>query len=295
VPAVDPKGRTDLHLLRPLPHIVWLICVYLPPILFILVPLGAFLASGFWYVEDNQIVQEFTLRNYSEFIHNPLYWLVLSQTMLTAFGVTVVCVLFAYPVAAFINLLPSRFQFPALIVIVLPLLLSYIIKIYAIRAILGYRGFLNQALVGIGVLDEPSKALLFNQTTLLFTLASVLLPFTVLPIYTALRQIPRSLYDASADLGASALSTIVRVVFPLTLPGVISGAVFTYVLALGDFVTAQMVGGPNAFSFGKIIFSQFGIAYNWPMGAALASILLVICLLLIVTAGLLSTRLVRRQ
>src|SRR5262245_55100523 len=275
-------------------RLVWIACVYLPPILFILLPLGAFLISGFWRMENGRIVHDLTLDNYFEFFRNPLYWTVFSKTMLTALGVTCVCVLFAYPIAAFINLLPERWQFPTLVVFVLPLLLSYIIKIYAIRSILGFRGFLNQALVGLGILDAPSKALLFNQGALLFTLAIVLLPFTVLPIFTALRQIPPSLLDASADLGASIASTFRRIILPLTIPGVVSGAVFTYVLALGDFVTAQMVGGPNAFSFGKIIFSQFGVAFDWPMGAALATILLCVCLLLIAAAGWIAAHAVRR-
>jgi spermidine/putrescine transport system permease protein len=293
--AQEPGGRiAETWRDGPWPRVIWIACVYLPPILFVLLPLGAFLVSGFWHVENSQIVREITLRNYAEFFHNPLYWTVFSQTMLTALGVTAVCLLLAYPVAAFISMLPARGQFPALVVIVLPLLLSYIIKIYAIRSILGYRGFLNQALVGLGLLETPSKALLFNQTALLFTLAIVLLPFTVLPIFTALKQIPRALIDASFDLGASPFSTFRRVIFPLTVPGVVSGSVFTYVLALGDFVTAQMVGGPNAFSFGKIIFSQFGIAYDWPMGAALATILLIVCLVLIAGAGLVSARAVRR-
>ena len=272
---------------------LWLAVVYLPPILFILLPLGAFLVSGFWRVENSQIVRDLTLKNYAEFFSNPLYWTVFVQTTLTALSVTLICVLFAYPVAVFVVLLPARWQFPALVVIVLPLLLSYIIKIYAIRSILGQRGFLNQGLMAFGLLDAPSKAFLFNQHALIGTLAVVLLPFTVLPIFTSLRQIPPSLLQASADLGAGIASTFRRVVLPLTLPGIVSGAVFTYVLALGDFITAQMVGGPNVFSFGKIIFSQFGLAYDWPMGAALATILLLACALLIAAAGALSNRLLR--
>lgn len=290
LPADNAAGEARVRFGR----LTWAACVYLPPILFILLPLGAFLVSGFWRVENSRIVRELTLENYVEFFRNPLYWTVFAQTMLTALGVTAVCVMLAYPVAAFINLLPRRWQFPALVIVVLPLLLSYIIKIYAIRSILGFRGFLNQALVGLGILEAPSKALLFNQGALLFTLAIVLLPFTILPIFTALRQIPLSLIDASADLGASGISTFRRIILPLTIPGVVSGAVFTYVLALGDFITAQMVGGPNAFSFGKIIFSQFGIAYDWPMGAALGTILLCVCLLLIAVAGLAASRAVRR-
>jgi spermidine/putrescine transport system permease protein len=173
--------------------------------------------------------------------------------------------------------------------------MSYIIKIYAVRSILGFRGFLNQGLMAVGLIEEPSKAFLFNQGALLGTLSLVLLPFTVLPIVVALRQIPQSLRDASTDLGAGTASTFFRVVLPLTMPGVISGAVFTYVLALGDFVTAQMVGGPNVFSFGRIVFSQFGIAFNWPLGAALATVLLIVCVVLIAAAGLLAQRLSRQR
>jgi spermidine/putrescine transport system permease protein len=272
---------------------LWLSLVYLPPLLFILLPLGAFLVSGFWRVEHSHIVRDLTLKNYAEFFANPLYWTVFIRTMLTALSVMVVCVLLAYPVAVFVLLLPQRAQFPALVVITMPLLLSYIIKIYAIRSILGQRGFLNQGLLALGLIDAPSKAFLFNQNALIGTLSIVLLPFTVLPIFTSLRQIPPSLLQASADLGAGIGSTFRRVVLPLTLPGIVSGAVFTYVLALGDFVTAQMVGGPNVFSFGKIIFSEFGLAYDWPMGAALATILLVACVLLIAVAGALANRLLR--
>jgi spermidine/putrescine transport system permease protein len=276
-------------------RLAWIALVYLPPILFILLPLGAFLVSGFWRVEDERMVHAFTLENYATFFREPLYWTVFLRTMLTALGVTVVCVLLAYPIAVFVTSLPERLQFPTLVVVVLPLLMSYIIKIYAVRSILGFRGFLNQGLMAAGLIDEPSKAFLFNQGALLGTLSLVLLPFTVLPIVVALRQIPQSLRDASTDLGAGTMSTFFRVVLPLTMPGVISGAVFTYVLALGDFVTAQMVGGPNVFSFGRIVFSQFGIAYNWPLGAALATVLLVVCVVLIAAAGLVAARLSRSR
>jgi spermidine/putrescine transport system permease protein len=276
-------------------RLAWLAIVYLPPILFILLPLGAFLVSGFWRVEDERMVRTFTLENYETFFRDPLYWTVFLRTMLTALGVTLVCVLLAYPIAVFVTALPERWQFPTLVIVVLPLLMSYIIKIYAVRSILGFRGFLNQGLMAVGLIEEPSKAFLFNQGALLGTLSLVLLPFTVLPIVVALRQIPQSLRDASTDLGAGAASTFFRVVLPLTMPGVISGAVFTYVLALGDFVTAQMVGGPNVFSFGRIVFSQFGIAFNWPLGAALATVLLIVCVVLIAAAGLLAQRLSRQR
>ena len=110
----------------------------------------------------------------------------------------------------------------------------------------------------------------------------ILLPFAMLPIFIALERIPRSIVDASADLGACAFQTFRDVVWPLSMQGTIVGATFTFVLALGDFITPQMVGGTSGFTFGRIIYSQFGFAFNWPFGAALSVILLVVVLIAIV-------------
>ena len=106
----------------------------------------------------------------------------------------------------------------------------------------------------------------------------LLLPFAILPIFVALERIPRSLFEASADLGGSAWATFRRVVLPLSLPGALIGASFTFVLALGDFVTPQMVGGMSGITFGRIVYRQFGLAFNWPFGAALSVILAVVVL-----------------
>ena len=161
--------------------------------------------------------------------------------------------------------------------------MSYIIKLYAIRSILGFRGFLNKLLVP-DILDEPSKLFLFNLTAVQITLSAILLPFAILPIYLSLERIPRSLSDASADLGGGWWQTFRRITLPLSLPGVLGGGLFTYVLALGDFVTPQMVGGTRGLTYGRVLHSQFGMAFNWPFGATLAMILLVVSLAIIVVA-----------
>ena len=160
------------------------------------------------------------------------------------------------------------------LVFVIPLMMSYIIKIYAIRAILGGNGFLNRILLYLGIIDQPLTFLIFNLQAVLLTLSVILLPFAILPIFIALERIPRNILDASADLGASSWQTFRSVIWPLSLQGTIVGATFTFVLALGDFVTPQMVGGTSGFTFGRIIYSQFGFAFNWPFGAALSVILL---------------------
>jgi len=165
--------------------------------------------------------------------------------------------------------------------LLVPLLMSYIIKIYAIRSILGGNGFLNRALLATGLIDEPLTIFVFNLNAVLLTLTVLLIPFAVLPIFLSLEKLPRNLLDASADLGASELQTFLKVVLPLSLPGVIAAASFVFVLAIGDFLTPLMVGGNSGFTFGRIIYSQFGTAYNWPFGSALSVLLCVVIVIAI--------------
>src|SRR5262245_29847585 len=116
----------------------------------------------------------------------------------------------------------------------------------------------------------------FNLNSVLLTLTVLLIPFAVLPIFLSLERIPQSLHQASADLGASNTQTFWRITLPLSLPGAVSAASFVFVLAIGDFLTPQMVGGQSGFTFGRIIYSQFGTAFNWPFGAALSAILAIL-------------------
>ena len=113
----------------------------------------------------------------------------------------------------------------------------------------------------------------------------IYLPFVVLPIFLALERIPRTLLQASIDLGAGTWDTFRRIVLPLSMPGTIGGALFAFVLALGDFVTPQMVGGTTGFTIGRVIYSQFGLAFDWPFGSAIAAVLLMVALSGIALAG----------
>ncbi|HVR67335.1 MAG TPA: ABC transporter permease, partial [Verrucomicrobiae bacterium] len=169
--------------------------------------------------------------------------------------------------------LRGRLRYALLILVLVPLLMSYVIKIYAIRNILGGNGLLNKTLLWLGLIDEPLKFFVFNLNAVLLALTVLLIPFAVLPIFLSLERIPRNLLEASVDLGASRLQTFARIILPMSLPGVISALTFVFVLAIGDFLTPQMVGGQSGFTFGRIIYSQFGTAFNWPFGAALSAIL----------------------
>lgn len=255
------------------------------PVCLVMLPIGAFLVMSFWGMQDGRIVPDVTLSNYAEFVGNESYRRTFLATLVLCGKVTLIGLLVGYPIAWAIWRLPARWQALMLLLFVIPMFMSYIVKIYTMRSILGLNGLLNQALIWLGVIEAPSTLLLYNQSAILVTMAVVFLPFVILPIYLSLERIPASLLAASADLGATPFTTFRRVVLPLSMPGTVAGALFTYVLALGDFVTPQMVGGPSGFTFGRVIWSQFGLAYNWPFGAAMAAVLLAVAVVLILAAA----------
>ncbi len=267
------------------------IAVYAGPVLFILLPLAAFLTYSFFWVEQVEMHYELTWRNYRRFFSDTVFVPVLWRTIVLCLGVAGLSILAGYPVACFLAARRGRDKYVLLLLLLVPLLMSYVIKIYAIRSILGGNGFLNRVLLGLGIIDQPLTFFVFNLNAVLLALTILLIPFAVLPIFLSLERIPRSLLDASADLGASQLQTFARVILPLSLPGVATAATFVFVLAIGDFLTPQMVGGQSGFTFGRIVYSQFGTAFNWPFGAALS----VILALIVVSAIALGNRLGRTR
>ena len=252
------------------------VLVFALPVTFILAPLAIFLSYSFFSVSHGEIDRTLTLANYVRFFTDPIFLPVFWNTCVLCLTVAAICVLLAYPAAYFLTTLQGRWRYVLLMLLMVPLLMSYVIKIYAIRSILGQNGFLNQALVGLGILDGPSSLFVFNMNAILLTLTLLLIPFAILPIFLTLERIPQVLLRASDDLGATAVQTFLRVTLPLSLPGVASAASFVFVLAIGDFLTPQMVGGVNGFTFGRVLYSQFGTAYNWPFGAALSVALAVV-------------------
>jgi spermidine/putrescine transport system permease protein len=254
------------------------------PIFFILIPLLSFLTYSFFWVKGTELhdsFQDLTFLNYVRIVTDQIYLHVLWRTTLLCLGVAGLAVLFGYPVAYFLASLQGRKKYVFLMLLLVPLLMSYVIKIYAIRSILGGNGFLNQFLMATGLIEHPVTFFIFSLEAILLALTVLLIPFAVLPIFLSLERLPRNLLEASADLGASELQTFLRVVLPMSLPGVIAAASFVFVLAIGDFLTPQMVGGTSGFTFGRIIYSQFGTAYNWPFGSALSVLLCAVVIIAI--------------
>ncbi len=270
----------------------WLIFLLMAavPVAFIVAPIGSFLLISFFRADKHEIIRELTLFNYINFFGNWTYLGTYLGTILLCLEVVVVSVLVGYPIAWFIWQQKGSRRYLMLLLAVVPLFMSYIVKLYTLRSMLGLNGLVNQMLLSLGILEKPSQLFLFNQRAVLITMVVIYLPFVILPIFLALERIPRSLLHASIDLGAGAWDTFRRIVLPLSFPGTVAGALFVFVLALGDFITPQMVGGTTGFTIGRVIFSQFGLAFDWPFGAAMAAILFLTALAGILMAGFAMSR-----
>ncbi len=260
------------------------------PILLIVAPLASFLAYSFFRMEGGQIVADFGLGNYRRIFTDAIFIPILWRTCLLCLAVAALAILIGFPVAFLLVNLKGRRRYLVLLMVLVPLLMSYIIKIYAIRSILGGTGFLNRFLLWTGLIDAPLTLFVFNLNAVLLTLTILLIPFAILPIFLSLERIPRDLIEASSDLGASNLQTFSRIIMPLCMPGIVTAASFVFVLAIGDFLTPQMVGGQSGFTFGRIVYSQFGTAFNWPFGAALATVMALVAIAVIAAGSRLEGR-----
>ena len=268
----------------------WTILSFLLVTIIILIPLISFLSYSFFTVDNVEIVHEFSLTNFKEFWSGEIYIPTFLRTLLLAFIVMLSCIIIGYPIAYFLAMYAGSSKYFILLILIIPLFMSYIIKIYMMRSILGYSGLINKLLIMMGLINEPSEFFLYNQNAVIITLIIILLPLIIIPTFTSLEKIPKNIIEASFDIGCKPFQSFRYVIFPISLPGLIVGAVFVFILALGDFVTPQLVGGTSGFTYGKIIYSNFGLAFNWPFGTALASILLVVSVVIIILTNSLTKK-----
>ena len=267
---------------------IWTIISFLLVIFLILIPLASFLSYSFFTVDGTDIIHEFSLFNFTEFFVDEIYINTLVRTIFLALVVMLTCILLGYPVAYFLARYAGKYKYAILLMLIIPLFMSYIIKIYMMRSILGFSGLINKVLKMLGIIEKPLEFFLWNQNAVIITLVVILLPLIIIPTFTSLEKIPRNIIEASFDLGCKPFQAFRYVIFPIGLPGLVVGSVFVFILALGDFVTPQLVGGTSGFTYGKIIYSNFGMAFNWPFGAALASVLLFISVIIILLTNYLT-------
>ncbi|MCV3766786.1 ABC transporter permease [Rhizobium sp. TRM95796] len=236
-----------------------------------------------------------TLANYVTIATDPLYAMVALRSLVIAGLVTAATVATAYPVAYFLAFYAGRHRSLILFLVTLPFWTSYLLRVFAWKVVLAYNGVLNSALVGSGLLSEPSLAFLNTPAAVVLTLAHAYAPFAILPIFVALDTMPRSLLEAAADLGAKPMTAFRRIVLPYSMPGVLSGALVVFVPTVGDYVTPALVGGPQSVMIGSLIQAQFGKANDWPFGAALAVSVMGLILALILVARWVDRRYGSRQ
>jgi len=275
-PAGGARRAEMLSLLAPTS--AWLV-------VFTVIPILMFVVYSFWTVRNQMIFRELSVSNYVRFFTNPMYPALLLRSLIIAFGVTVTTLVFSYPLALKISRSRGRLKSVLYMLIFIPLMTSYIVRIYTMRLVLGSNGVLNNFLLFLGVIQEPLQILLFNRFAIFLTLCVILSPFMVMPIYTSLERIPRSYIEAAQDLGSTELQIFWRVIFPNARPGLIAGCMFIFVLSLGDFMTPILVGGKQGTTLSKVIQVNFGFAYDWPLGAALSVVLLSISMVIILVSN----------
>lgn len=256
---------------------------FLWTIAFLFVPYMVMFTYSFYLKTFPTFTPAFEFVNYIAIATDPQYYQVLFRTAKIAVIVAISALLIAYPLTYFLvfKIKSDRLRSILYMAVIVPLWVSYLLRAYTWKTILGSEGILNSLLVLSGFLDEPTDIFLYNQFSMVVTLTYIFVPFMVMPIYASLEKIPRSMIEASKDLGVGPFVTFLRVTLPLSMPGVIAGATFTICLTFGDFVAAFLVGGPNGAMIATIIQSQFGAALNWPLGAALSIVMLVVVLTII--------------
>lgn len=249
-------------------------------VVFMLVPYGIIATYSFWIKSYPTFKPAFQLGNYLTLFTDPQYRQVLLRTLKISSFVSLAALVLAYPFAYWLAL---RCRWPSLrtwlyMAVIAPLWVSYLLRAYIWKTILGTEGILNSFLIWSGITDTPSSLFLYNQFAMVLTLTYIFIPFMVMPIYTALERIPPNLAEASADLGMPPWQTFLKVTLPLSMPGIAAGFTLTFCLSFGDFIAPFLVGGPDGNLIASVIQTQFGSALNWPLGSALSIVMLVIVL-----------------
>jgi spermidine/putrescine transport system permease protein len=220
--------------------------------------------------------QVFTLDTYRAYFANPGFQRLLLQSAFIALQTGLFAVALAYPLAYFLVFRAGPSRVTLLTILIVPAWTSYLLRILAWKLILGSGGLLNTALLSLGLIEEALPILLYSRAAVLVTLVYVWIPFTTLPIFSALERIDRRLLEAAADLGCAPWEGFLRVTLPLSLPGVIAGFFFSFVPTLGEWVTPTLVGGAQGIMYGNLIQDQFVRALNWPMGSLMSLVMLVL-------------------
>lgn len=268
------------------PGFLWLV-------LFMVVPCGLVLVVAFYErgIYGGVDWSAFTFENF-ERATELVYLLIFADSARIAAIVTLLALFIGYPAAYAISKAPENAQATYLFFAVLPFWTNYLIRTYAWIVILNPAGIINSALMKSGLTNSPLP-LLYNEFSVVLGLLYAYTPFVILAIYSSLQRLDPSYAEASRDLGAGAAATFLRIILPLTFPGVAAGAIFVFVLSIGNFITPDLLGGGKLQMIGNLVYDQFLTARDWPFGAALSSLLIAIMMVLLILQAIASNRMRR--
>lgn len=248
------------------PYIVW-------STLFIVIPL--IIIVFFSFTQETASGYSFTLENFKRVL-NSQYVSVFRRSLVLAFQSTVICLILGYPVAYLISKMKSNRRNILIMLFIVPMWMNFLLRTYAWLPILGKNGVINNFLSAIGL---NTINILYTDAAVLLGMVYNFLPFMILPIYTVLIKMDNSLIDAAADLGANKRQIFTRVIFPLSMPGVITGITMVFMPAVSTFVISRLLGGGQYMLLGNLIETQFTTMGDWNFGSALAIFMMIIILI----------------
>ncbi|WCP68535.1 spermidine/putrescine ABC transporter permease PotB [Vibrio tubiashii] len=235
--------------------------------LFVLVPNLMIIGTSFLTRDEaNLIEMTFTLDNYIRLM-DPLYAKVLWHSFYMAIIATLLCLVIGYPFAYIVAKMPEKWRPVMLFLVIVPFWTNSLIRTYGLKIVLGTQGILNKSLMAMEIIDKPVR-LMYTETAVMIGLVYILLPFMILPLYSAIEKLDHTYLEAAKDLGANKFQTFTKVILPLTMPGIIGGCLLVLLPALGMFYISDLLGGAKNLLIGNVIKSQVLNARDWPFGAA---------------------------
>ncbi len=247
---------------------------------FIVAPYVMVFLYAIWKTNYVEVLHTPTMENLQRLVTDPVVRTVAMRSAVIAVVVTVASLAMAFPLAYLAAFYVKR-KHVFVFAVVLPMWVSYIVRAYAWRIILGEHGILNELLVSTHLVGKPVTAFLFSPTAVVITLTHVYMAFMFVPLYSVLDGLPKNLFRAAGDLYANPFRRFLKVTLPLATPGVAAGVMFVFPLTFGDYIAPNLVGGPRGIMIANLVQTQFGTTFNWPFGAAIALGLLVLVLLVV--------------
>ncbi|MFA0656058.1 spermidine/putrescine ABC transporter permease PotB [Vibrio sp. 10N.222.49.C12] len=236
-------------------------------VLFVMIPNIMIIGTSFLTRDEaNLIEMTFTLDNYVR-LADPLYFKVLMHSFYMAIVATLLCLIIGYPFAYIVAKMPAKWRPIMLFLVIVPFWTNSLIRTYGLKIVLGTQGVLNKSLLALDIIDKPLR-IMYSETAVMIGLVYILLPFMILPLYSAIEKLDDTYLEAAKDLGANKLQTLLKVVLPLTMPGIIGGCLLVLLPALGMFYISDLLGGAKNLLIGNVIKSQVLNARDWPFGAA---------------------------